>query len=120
MVSQVCFFVPLSSAMTIRLRIGRSGEQDFVLKDIPENIFSAYESETRAHIKPSPYLRLPVDEIPGQRIFVYSFLTEDFFTVLKTGITLQRRKEILKASLQGLIDLHAQDVVHLGARYWKS
>lgn len=100
--------------LIIRLRIRRSDEETFVLKDIPENIFTAFESGTRAQIKASPHLRLPIDSIPGQRIFVYQFLTEDFLTIVKNQFPLDGRKEILKASLQGLVDLHGQDVVHLG------
>lgn len=100
--------------LIIWLRIRRSNEEDFVLKDIPENIFTAFESGTRAQIKASPHLRLLIDSIPGQRIFVYRFFTEDFQTLVKNQIPLEGRKDILKASLQGLVDLHAQDVVHLG------
>jgi hypothetical protein len=96
------------------LSIYRSDQQNFVLKDIPENIFNAFESDTRAQIKASPHLRLPIDNIPGQRIFVYQFLNEDFLTLVKNQIPLEGRREILKASLQGLDDLHVQDVVHLG------
>jgi hypothetical protein len=105
---------PSSFVLIIWLRIRRSGEENFVLKDIPENIFRGFESGTRAQIKASPHLRLPIDSIPGQRIFVYRFFTEDFLTLVKNQIPLEGRKEILKASLQGLVDLHAQDVVHLG------
>lgn len=100
--------------LIIWLSFRRSGEENFVLKDIPENIFSAFESGTRALIKASPRLRLPIDSIPGQRIFVYRFFTEDFLTLVRNQIPLEGRKEIMKASLQGLVDLHAQDVVHLG------
>ncbi len=92
----------------------RSREENFVLKDIPENIFAAFESSTRAQIKASPHLRLPIDSILGQRIYVYRFFTEDFLAPVKSLIPLERRKETLKASLQGLADLHAQDVVRLG------
>jgi hypothetical protein len=105
---------PSPFMLMIWLSIHRSDEQSFVLKDIPENIFEAFETGTRAQIKPSPHLRLPIDNIPGQRIFVYRFLNEDFLTLVKNQIPLEGRKEILKASLQGLDDLHAQDVVHLG------
>ncbi len=70
------------------LKIGRSCEQNFVLKDIPENIFAAFESITRAHIKASLHLRLPIGSIPGQWIFVYRFLTEDFLALVKSQIPL--------------------------------
>jgi hypothetical protein len=100
--------------LVIWLSIRRSGEEDFILKDLPENIYLAFESGTRARIKESSHLRLPFDSILNQRIFVYRFLTEDFLTLIKNQIHLKGKKEILKASLQGLVDLHACDVVHLG------
>jgi hypothetical protein len=100
--------------LIVWLRLRRSGEENFVLKDIPKSIFTAFESGTRAQIKVSPRLRLPIDSIPGQRILVYRFFTEDFLTLVKNQIPLEGRKEIMKASLQGLVDLHDQDVVHLG------
>ncbi|KAI9688239.1 MAG: hypothetical protein M1822_001745 [Bathelium mastoideum] len=94
----------------------RCGEDDFVLKDIPESLYSAFESSTRARIKESSDLRLPVDSIPNQRIFVYRFLAEDFLTLIKNQISSKGRKEILKASLHDLVDLHACDVVHLDVK----
>jgi hypothetical protein len=100
--------------LLIWLSIYRSDQQNFVLKDIPQSIFEAFESGTRAQIKTSPHLRLPIDNIHGQRIFVYRFLNEDFLTLVKNQIPLEGTKEVLKASLQGLGDLHAQDVIHLG------
>ncbi|KAH8710021.1 kinase domain-containing protein [Phaeosphaeriaceae sp. PMI808] len=99
-----------------RVWLARSDEENFVVKDIPENIFTAFESGTRAQIKAGPHLRLPIDSIPGQRIFVYRFFTEDLLTLVKNQIPLEGREEILKASLQGLADLHGQDVVHLDVK----
>ncbi|KAI9657400.1 MAG: hypothetical protein M1821_003082 [Bathelium mastoideum] len=103
-------------SLVLRLSIRRCGEDDFVLEEIPGNIYSAFESGTRARIRESSHLRLPVDSIPNQRIFVYRFLTEDFLTLIKNEISLKGRKEILKASLQGLADLHACNVVHLDVK----
>ena len=85
-----------------------------MLKDIPENIFDAFESTVRLHIGESRYLRLPFDTIPEERIYAYRFLTDDFIDLVKKQIPMKARKEILKASLQGLVDLHSCDVVHLG------
>jgi hypothetical protein len=92
----------------------RSDKESFVLKDIPKPILSAFEDTLRPQIKESPYLRLPINRIPAHRILAYKFLTDDFLSLVRKAIPMKRRKEILKASLRGLADLHARDVVHLG------
>jgi serine/threonine protein kinase len=45
---------------------------------------------------------------------VYRYLGDDFLNLVRDGICIRARKEILKSSLQGLVDLHDRDVVHLG------
>jgi hypothetical protein len=85
-----------------------------VLKDIRKNIFDAFESTLRLQIRVSRYLRLPFDTIPEESTYVYRFLADDFLDLVKKQIPMKARKEILKASLQGLVDLHSCDVVHLG------
>lgn len=92
----------------------RSGNQRFILKDIPESIFEGFETTLRPQIKETPNLRLPHDSIPGQRIFAYRYLTDVFLTLVRRRVSIKARKEILKSSLQGLVDLHDRDVAHLG------
>jgi hypothetical protein len=108
-------FVWRSKSMLLSLlTVLRSDNQKFILKDIPEAIFTAFETDLRPQIKDTPYLRLPIDQIPDQRILVYRYLTDDLLNLVRNGISIQARKKILKSSLQGLIDLHGRNVVHLG------
>jgi tRNA A-37 threonylcarbamoyl transferase component Bud32 len=59
-------------------------------------------------------MRLPLDTIPDQRIFVYEYLNDDFLSLVQNQIPVRARKEILKATLQGIADMHDRDIVHLG------
>ena len=85
-----------------------------MLKDIPQNIFSAFNEDIRPRLPQTPRIRLPVDTIPDQRIFVYRYLDDDFLSLVRNQIPVRARKEILKATLQGIADMHDRDIVHLG------
>ncbi|PYI08452.1 putative calcium/calmodulin dependent protein kinase [Aspergillus sclerotiicarbonarius CBS 121057] len=96
-----------------RVWLATSGQGQFVLKDIPKNIFDNFYERILPQIHETPHIRFPCDTIPGQRILVYKYLTDDFLDLVKKGISLQTRKHILKASLRGIAELHEQHVVHL-------
>ena len=105
---------PSHSHVTHELKSSRSGQDKFVLKDIPKDIFSGFNQDIWPRLRESPYIRLPWDTIPDQRIFVYQYLDDDFLALVRKGIPLQARKQILKVSLQGIAELHDRDVAHLG------
>jgi hypothetical protein len=84
------------------------------MKDIPRDIFSGFSEKIWPRLRKSPYIRLPWDIIPDQRIFVYRYLNDDFLNPVRKQIPLQARKQILKAILQGIAELHDRDVAHLG------
>ena len=92
----------------------RSGRKNFVLKDIPTDIFSNFNEKIAPQLRESPYIRLPWDTIPDQRIFVYKYLKDDFLSLVRKQTPMRAKKEILKASLRGLTELHDRQVVHLG------
>jgi hypothetical protein len=87
------------------------------VKDIPTAVFSGFTKDIWPQLRDreSPYLRLPWDTIPDQRILVYRYLDDDFLSLVKKQIPMQARRKVLKASLQGIADLHERDVVHLGS-----
>ncbi|KAH9864673.1 hypothetical protein J1614_010608 [Plenodomus biglobosus] len=89
------------------------GSQNLILKDIPVNIFSAFNEDIRPRLPKSPRIRVPLDDIPDQRIFVYQYLKEDFLDLVRKPIPMYARKQILKAALQGIAEMHDQDIVHL-------
>ena len=45
---------------------------------------------------------------------MYKYLDDDFLSLVRNQIPLRARKEILKATLQGIADIHDRDIVHLG------
>ncbi|KAJ9200660.1 hypothetical protein DTO021D3_2648 [Paecilomyces variotii] len=90
-----------------------SGRDQFVLKDIPEAIFSNFNKEINHRLPQSPYIRLPCDHIPGQRILVYQYLMDDFLKLVQKKIPARSRKKIIKDSLRGIAELHDRDIVHL-------
>ncbi|EED15820.1 serine/threonine protein kinase, putative [Talaromyces stipitatus ATCC 10500] len=96
-----------------RVWLAESGQSTFVLKDIPQAIFSSFNEDIRPRLRESAFLRLPHDTIPDQRIFVYKYMDDDFLDLVRKKISTQARKQILKASLQGIAELHSHDIVHL-------
>jgi tRNA A-37 threonylcarbamoyl transferase component Bud32 len=78
------------------------------------NIFSAFNEDIRSRLPQPARIRVPLDEIPEQRAFVYEYLRDDFLGMVKDRIPMRARKEILKATLQGIAELHDRDIVHLG------
>lgn len=96
-----------------RVWLATSGHDKFVLKDIPKDIFSGFNESIRPRLRENPYIRLPSDTIPGQSIFVYRYLTDDFLSLVRKQIPMQAKKQILKASLRGIVELHDRDIAHL-------
>ncbi|KAI1113051.1 kinase domain-containing protein [Nemania sp. NC0429] len=97
-----------------RVWLATSGSEKYVLKDIPANIFSNFNEIIKPRLREHTNVRLPSDTIRDQRIFAYRYLTDDFLSLVKNKqISLRARKQILRASLQGIAELHGRDVVHL-------
>lgn len=40
-------------------------------------------------------------------------MSDDLLTLVRNGLSIKTRKEILKASLKGIAELHSHDIVHL-------
>ncbi|EAS29543.3 serine/threonine protein kinase [Coccidioides immitis RS] len=96
-----------------RVWLATSGQDKFILKDIPKPIFSSLNEDIRPRLRESQFLRLPYDTISDQRIFVYKYMNDDILTLVRNQIPIQARKQILKATLRGIAELHSHDIVHL-------
>lgn len=59
-------------------------------------------------------LRVPLDTIPDQRVFVYKYLSDDFLHLVRKGLPIEACRKVLRATLQAISQLHGGDVVHLG------
>jgi hypothetical protein len=77
-------------------------------------MFDHFNEEIRPNLRDSPFLRLPVDTITGHRVFVFRYLTEDLLSLVRKQISMPLTKKILKDSLRGLVNIHSQDIIHLG------
>jgi hypothetical protein len=97
-----------------KLTFFRSGHDQFILKDIPELIFDHFNEEIRPNLGNSPFIRLPADTIPSERIFVFEYLKEDLLSLVRKHISMHATKKILKDILRGLVEMHNQDIIHLG------
>ncbi|KAF2501351.1 serine/threonine protein kinase [Lophium mytilinum] len=97
-----------------RVWLARSENKDFVLKDVPQTLFSNFTELIQPQLRDSPYIRLPCDSIPNQRILVFKYLNNDLLSLIRRSISMHARRQILKAILRGIAELHSQDVVHLG------
>lgn len=96
-----------------RVWLAKSDNEKFILKDIPESIHEAFQTCLKLQIKETRNLRLPFDHISNCNIFAYRYLTDEFLTLIRNTLPVKAKKEILKSSLQGLVDLHDRDIVHL-------
>ncbi|GAB1739782.1 hypothetical protein NU219Hw_g4719t1 [Hortaea werneckii] len=98
--------------------VATNGHREYVLKDIPEHIHDHFNQEIRPQLQyGSPNrLRLPIDTIPQQRIFVYEHLESDFLNLLRQRPSLDARRRILRTSLEAIADLHKRDIVHLDVK----
>ncbi|PKX93466.1 putative calcium/calmodulin dependent protein kinase [Aspergillus novofumigatus IBT 16806] len=86
-----------------RVWLARSGRDKFLLKDIPKDIYTNFIERIKPQLPESRYIRLPCDTIPGHRILVYKYLTDNFLHL----------KKILKNCLLGIAELHERHIVHL-------
>lgn len=75
---------------------------------------SHFNEDLLPRLPECPNIRLPYDTIPNRETLVYRYLTDDFLTLVRKRPSIQARKQILKASLRGIAELHSRDIVHLG------
>ena len=50
------------------------------------NIFPAFNEDIRPRLPQTSRIRVPLDEIPEQRVFVYEYLKDDFLEMVKDQI----------------------------------
>ncbi|KAF2486785.1 serine/threonine protein kinase [Neohortaea acidophila] len=98
-----------------RVWVAEAEGKRYILKDLPEAYFNGFSEHVLPRLKTRqhPNVRLPCDTISNQRTVVYDHLTHDFLTLAQQDLTPQARKQVLKAVLQGLVELHDKDIVHL-------
>ncbi|KAL1959519.1 hypothetical protein VTO42DRAFT_1964 [Malbranchea cinnamomea] len=96
-----------------RVWLAISGQERVIMQEIPRAVFSSFNEDIRPRLPESPYRRLPHDTIPNRQIFVYKYMNDDLLSIARTQMSVRARKQILKASLPGIAELHNHDIVHL-------
>jgi hypothetical protein len=84
------------------------------LKSVPRLIHSSFNEDLLPRLGKSRFIRLPCDTIPNQRIYVYKYMDNDLLSLVRREASIKARKQILKARLQGIAELHSHDMAHLG------
>ena len=83
------FIMPPTNVIQVRARsVHSEGRTQRNLSNFNEII--------RLQLHESPFKRLPCDDIPDQPILVYKYLKDDFLSLVKRGISMRTRKQILR------------------------
>lgn len=74
-----------------------------------------YQKALQEPLSACPNLRVMLDTIPEEEIFVYDFFADDLLNFSKRQLSPDTRRSILKQALTGLADLHDRRIFHTGA-----
>ncbi|KAF2009542.1 kinase-like protein [Aaosphaeria arxii CBS 175.79] len=77
---------------------------------------SNWNSNIKPRLHDTPQLRLPVDHIPEKNVLVFKYMTNDLLSLVHKAIPVKATKQILKATLKGIVQLHEADVLHLDVK----
>ena len=78
---------------------------------MPNNDFKYFQDMFR-DLRTSPYVRVAVDEVPEQSIFVYNYLRESLLPFAQRDVSISMVKRVLRDSLRGIATLHERGIVH--------
>lgn len=73
-----------------------------------------YQKDLQQPLASCPNLRVVVDTIAKDEIFVYDFLANDLLEFDCRRLSAKTRKSILKSALNGLAELHDRGIIHTG------
>ncbi|AEO59521.1 hypothetical protein MYCTH_2307897 [Thermothelomyces thermophilus ATCC 42464] len=91
-------------------RASSEGKQ-FILKDMIKGEFD-YQLSLQTPLAPCPNIRVLVDTIRDDEMFVYDFLPGDLLHLSQQALSTQTRRHILKSALLGLAELHDRGIIH--------
>lgn len=77
-----------------------------------------YQMELQRLVSSSSNVRTVVDTNQESEIFIYPFLSGDLLRFSQRELATGARKDLLRRALNGLADLHEQDILHNGIP-WK-
>jgi serine/threonine protein kinase len=92
--------------------------QKFILKYIHEANYDALQEINNKLRGKADYVRLFEDIIPEKFMFVFQYFTDHLLRLAQKNLSLTAKKRILKDVLQGIAELHDQNIVHAGSIYF--
>lgn len=78
---------------------------------MPNNDFKCFQDMFR-DLRTSPYVRVAVDEVPEQSMFVYRYLRESLLSFAQREVSISVVRRVLRDSLRGIAALHKRGIVH--------
>lgn len=78
---------------------------------MPNNDFKYFQDMFR-DLRTSPYIRVAVDEVSEQSMFVYRYLRESLLSFAQREVSISVVKRVLRDSLRGIAALHERGIVH--------
>lgn len=78
---------------------------------MPNNDFKYFQDMFR-DLRTSPYVRVAVDEVSEQSMFVYRYLRESLLSFAQREVSISVVKRVLRDSLRGIAALHERGIVH--------
>lgn len=94
------------------LSLSSAEGKKFILKDVIRGDFE-YQKSLQQPLSSSPNLRVLIDSIPEDQIFVYDFLAGDP-RFSQRQLSHETRRGILRSALSGLVELHDKGIIHTG------
>lgn len=76
-------------------------------------MLSGFDENIKPRLDRTPYIRLPLDTIPEQRILVYKYLTDDFLNIAKKAIPIRAKRRIIRDSLRGKLLSYMTDILSI-------
>ena len=112
-------YVPTRASTGFQLNYYRSGDERFILKEIPRNNYKS-RLEIYRRLGSYPYVRGLEDTCPDQSIFVFKYLKENLLGLVQKNLPITTTKNILRDALRGLAAMHDKDIVHNGINVFHS
>ncbi|RDK43501.1 kinase-like protein [Aspergillus phoenicis ATCC 13157] len=91
-------------------RASAQGKQ-YIMKNIIPGDFQ-HQVNIQKQLSLCLNIRTAVDSVRETEVFLYPFLDGDLLRFSQRNLSKETRKSILRSALQGLVEMHAKDMVH--------
>lgn len=91
-------------------------ERVYIIKHMIPGEFE-YQLNLQKQLSSCPNVRVVVDTVPHQDLFIYPFLAGDLLRLSRKCLSREMKVHILRCALQGLADIHERGILHNGESY---